>query len=223
MPLTLLVVVVVSFANFHVLTTSFLFWNATLPDFPTHFFLFSHKNTHAHANVLHLHNYRTTSIKTLFFSLLLCAVPHWTRTRNYGCRKAKRSTLVTDLNATGARDVRREAGPMSDFFLCYTFLSLCLCAFCVVFSREIRSLSLSIKYTKSRARVFLSRFFFCSSLNNFVFFAYVSFGVVSHTLAGKNQPAEVVVFGNRSRDRTARMKSVTSRDLRLITRSSNSN
>lgn len=214
----------VSFANFHVLTTSFLFCNATLPGFTTHFFLFSHKtHTHTRTNCTCTTN-ALLRLKLFFFSLLLCAVPHWTQTRNYGCRKAKRSTLVTDLNATGARDVRREAGPMSGFFLCYTFLSLCLYAFCVVFlSRDLLSFSLSIKYTKSRARVFLSRFFFCSSLNNFVFFAYVSFGVVSHTLSRKNQPAEVVVFGNRSRDRTARMKSVTSRDLCLITRSSNSN
>uniref|UniRef100_A0A8D8ML29 (northern house mosquito) hypothetical protein n=1 Tax=Culex pipiens TaxID=7175 RepID=A0A8D8ML29_CULPI len=99
----------------------------------------------------------------------------------------------------------------------------CVCVRFAWFSLARFALSLSIKYTKSRARVFLTRFFFCSSLNNFVFFAYVSFGVVLHTLARKNQPAEVVVFGNRSRDRTARMKSVTSRDLCLITRSSNSN
>lgn len=215
MPLTLLVVVVVSFANFHVL----LFYSATrrFPVFQRTSFSFRTK-THMHTRTYCTCTTNALLRLKLFFSLLLCAVPHWTRTRNCSCRKE--NAPLSSL--TWTRLARWMFGEKPDRCRAFSFVILCCHCVCVRFvwfslARFALSLSFSfsIKYTKSRARGFFIAVFFCSSLNNFVFFAYVSFGVVSHTLARKNQPAEVVVFGNRSRDRTARMKSVTSRDLCL--------
>lgn len=215
MPLTLLVVVVVSFANFHVL----LFYSATrrFPVFQRTSFSFRTK-THTHTRT-----YCTCTTNALLrlklFFFLFCFAPYHTGLEPETVAAGRKTLhsrhwLERDWREGCSERSRTDVGP---FPLLYFAVTVFVCVLCDFLSRDSRSLSFSfsIKYTKSRARGFLSRFFFCSSLNNFVFFAYVSFGVVSHTLAGKNQPAEVVVFGNRSRDRTARMKSVTSRDLCL--------
>lgn len=147
MPLTLLTVaVVVSFANFHVLTKLLLllFCNATLPGFPTHFFLFSHK-THTHT-LTALPALATNALLRLKLLLFFCFAPYHTGLEpETSLQEGKRSTLVTDLNATGTRDVRREAGPMSGLFsfvILYLSVCLCACICAVLLSRDSLSLSL---------------------------------------------------------------------------------
>lgn len=126
MPLTLLVVVVVSFANFHVL----LFYSATrrFPVFQRTSFSFRTK-THTHTRTYCTCTTNALLRLKLFFSLLLCAVPHWTRTRNCSCRKE--NAPLSSL--TWTRLARGMFGEKPDRCRAFSFVILCCHCVCVRF------------------------------------------------------------------------------------------